>query len=99
MKILKRREVHRELSKNAEVPAAAYILAREFRRVRQACGVSLQDVAINTLISRRILEAIEEQRLEEVPGGIYLRNYFRLYANYLHFDESVVQKTFSSSPA
>jgi transcriptional regulator with XRE-family HTH domain len=96
---LKQRALYCELSKKPDVPAAAYILAREFRRVRQERGVSLQEIAVNTLITKRSLEAIEAGNLNELPGGLYVRNYFRVYAKYLGFDESVVQKAFSCSPA
>jgi hypothetical protein len=56
-------------------------------------------VAAQTLISKRFLEAIESGKLEELPGGFYLRNYLKSYAKHLQFDDSVVQKAFSTTAA
>ena len=95
---IKRRQ-HSESNHQPRVPAAAYILAHQFRRVRQARGDKLKDVAAKTFVHTRVLEAIEAGRLEELPGGLYLRNYFRLYARYLHIDDTVVQQAFSPFPA
>lgn len=97
--MVKDREPFCNQVKQAEPPEAARALARELGRQRKARGISLDEVIAKTFINKRFLEAIEAGKLEEVPGGIYLRNYLKLYARYLHFDESVVQKAFSSFPA
>jgi cytoskeletal protein RodZ len=49
-------------------------------RMRQDQGVSLAQIADETKINPRYLEAIEQGRLEELPGGIYRRSYIQQYA-------------------
>jgi transcriptional regulator with XRE-family HTH domain len=96
---LKRRKLLHQLFKPSEPLEAARLLAFELRRVRKARGISLAEVAAQTLISKRSLEAIESGKLEDLPGGFYLRNYLRSYARHLQFDDSVVQKAFSTTAA
>ncbi len=50
-------------------------------------GVSLEQIAEETKISIRFLEAIEAERFEELPGGIFARSYIRQYAAAIGFDE------------
>jgi cytoskeletal protein RodZ len=52
----------------------------QLARKRQDQGVSLAEIARETKINPRYLEAIEEGRLQDVPGGIYLRSYLQQYA-------------------
>ena len=56
--------------------------------VRKTRGISLADIAGSTKISRRFLEAIEEERFEQLPGGVYNVNYIRQYAIAIGYDES-----------
>lgn len=48
--------------------------------MRQRKGVSLEQIAQTTKIRTFWLQAIEEGRWHELPGGIYRRNYIRQYA-------------------
>lgn len=56
------------------------------RRERELRGVSLRDIAEATKISTRFLEAIEQDRLEVLPGGMFPRSFVRQYARYLGLD-------------
>ncbi len=49
-------------------------------RVREDCGISLEDVAEQTKISVRFLQAIESAEYEKLPGGIFGLSYLRQYA-------------------
>jgi hypothetical protein len=61
-------------------------------RARQLQGISLDDVARDTHLSKRYLLALEVEALHELPGGPYNRAYVRTYAGYLGLDsESLVQ--------
>jgi cytoskeletal protein RodZ len=61
------------------------------RRERELRGVSLRDMAEATKISVRFLEAIEKDRLELLPGGLFPRAFVRQYARFLGLDvEKVV---------
>lgn len=56
------------------------------RRERELRGVSLREIADNTKISIRFLEALEEDRLEVLPGGLFPRSFVRQYANFVGLD-------------
>lgn len=64
----------------AEGPGA--VLSRE----RGARSLSLERIAAATRIRRRYLEALEEWRLEDLPGPVYARGYLRAYAEHLELD-------------
>ncbi len=54
---------------------------------REARGVSLEDISGYTKISVRMLKAIETERFDLLPGGIFNKSYVRQYARYLGLDE------------
>ena len=56
--------------------------------IRRNRGVSLEQIAEVTKISKRSLEAIEEGEFQKLPGGIYDTSYIRQYARAIDFDES-----------
>lgn len=64
----------------ADSPGA--VLSQE----RGARGLSLERVAAATRIRRRYLEALEEWRLDDLPGAVYARGYLRAYAEHLELD-------------
>lgn len=57
------------------------------KREREMRGVSLEEVAAATRISTRFLEAIENERWEQLPGGAFNRGFIRSIARYLGLDE------------
>jgi cytoskeletal protein RodZ len=56
------------------------------RRERELRGVDLREVAEATKISIRFLQALESDRIEVLPGGIFPRAFVRQYALYLGLD-------------
>jgi len=58
-----------------------------FRSERLRRGKDLDGIAAETKISRVILEAIENDRFESLPGGAYRRGFVRQYARALGLDE------------
>src|SRR5919108_116085 len=56
------------------------------RRERELRGVELREVAEATKISIRFLEALEQDRVDVLPGGIFPRAFVRQYARYLGLD-------------
>ena len=56
------------------------------RRERELRGVSLREIADGTKISVRFLEALEEDRLDVLPGGLFPRAFVRQYAVFLGLD-------------
>jgi len=60
------------------------------RREREMRGVSLEEISSSTRISIRFLQAIENEELSKLPGGIFTRSFVRTYARYLGLDEERV---------
>jgi cytoskeleton protein RodZ len=60
------------------------------RREREMRGVSLKEISAATKISIRFLQAIENEELAKLPGGIFTRSFVRTYARYLGLDEERV---------
>lgn len=60
------------------------------KREREARGISLQQISANTKIGVRLLKAIEEEQLEQLPGGIFDKSFLRQYARYLGLDEDQI---------
>ena len=58
-----------------------------FRKEREARGVSLEEIAADSKISIRFLRAIEKERFDVLPGGIFNRSFVRQYARYLGIEE------------
>jgi transcriptional regulator with XRE-family HTH domain len=56
------------------------------RRERELRGIALRDVAQATKISVRFLQALEEGRVEVLPGGIFRRSFVREYARFIGLD-------------
>jgi cytoskeletal protein RodZ len=56
------------------------------RRERELRGVSLREIAEATKISVRFLQALEQDRVEILPGGLFPRAFVRQYARYLGLD-------------
>jgi cytoskeleton protein RodZ len=56
------------------------------RRERELRGIELRDVAEATKISVRFLQALESDRVDVIPGGLFQRAFVRQYAVYLGLD-------------
>ena len=64
------------------------------RRAREQRGVSLQDLAVTTKISARVLEALERNDPSKLPGGIFSRAFVRAYAREVGLDPDVAAANF-----
>jgi cytoskeleton protein RodZ len=56
------------------------------RRERELRGIELRDIAEATNISLRFLQALEQDRADVLPGGIFPKAFVRQYALYLGLD-------------
>ena len=74
-------------------------IGERLKSARSAKGASLEAVARATKIQRRILEAMEEDRLEEVLDWAYAKIFMKKYANYLGLDGAVVVEEYLASHA
>jgi cytoskeleton protein RodZ len=69
-------------------PVVASIERLNLPQVRQTRGVTLREIADNTKISMRFLQAIEAGDFQQLPGGIYATSYLRQYAREIGFEET-----------
>jgi cytoskeletal protein RodZ len=56
------------------------------RRERELRGVGLHEIAEGTKISVRFLRALEEDRIDMLPGGLFPRAFVKQYALFLGLD-------------
>jgi cytoskeletal protein RodZ len=63
-------------------------LGEKLREAREAHGYSLREVADNTRISVRHLEAIEADDYRPLPGGVFNKGFIKAFARYVGVDEN-----------
>lgn len=67
------------------------------RREREMRGIPLKEIAEATKIGARMLDAIETERFDRLPGGVFNRAFVRQYARYLGLDEEHVVADFDAA--
>jgi cytoskeletal protein RodZ len=67
----------------------------KLRHEREMRGVSLREIADATKISTRFLQALEEDRLDVLPGGLFPRAFVRQYATFLGLDVAALLAQFT----
>lgn len=65
-------------------------IGETLRRERQRLNLDLEQVARETKINRRLLEAIEAEDFDRLPGGVFTRSFVRQYARVLGLDEDEI---------
>ena len=60
------------------------------RSARIQRGLSVEQVAQDTRISARFIEALEDEAFDELPAPVYVRGFLRSYANYLKVDANAL---------
>jgi cytoskeletal protein RodZ len=58
-------------------------LCEQVKKRRETTGLTLDEISDATKIHRRFLEAIEEGRLERLPGLVYAKGFVRNYLSYI----------------
>ncbi|MFQ5878234.1 MAG: helix-turn-helix domain-containing protein, partial [Acidobacteriota bacterium] len=56
------------------------------RRERELREISLREISDATKISMRYLEALEQDRFDILPGGLFNKGFIRAYAAYIGVD-------------
>ncbi len=74
-------------------------LGAKLLALRQAQGLSLEQVVVLTRIPRRLLQAIEEGNLNELPEPIYIQGLIRQFSEALGLNGVEFSGTFPSSSA
>ncbi|HEV2963251.1 MAG TPA: RodZ domain-containing protein [Candidatus Angelobacter sp.] len=63
------------------------VFGDRMRREREMRGVTLEEISESTKISKRALQALEEEDFDLLPGGIFNKGFVRAYARFLGIDE------------
>jgi cytoskeletal protein RodZ len=58
-----------------------------FRKAREKKELSFDDVSNVTKIGSRMLQAIEEERFDRLPGGVFNKGFIRAYAKHLGLND------------
>lgn len=61
-------------------------LGRTLKRTREEKNLSLDEAARATKIRKEFLLAIEDDKLDQLPGPVFARGFVRSYAEYLSLD-------------
>jgi cytoskeleton protein RodZ len=67
------------------------------RREREMRGITLNEIAESTKISRRHLESLEKEDFESLPGGIFNKGFVRAYARFLGINEEQAVADYSAA--
>lgn len=90
------------MGQTTEVPVKGNGLAMgafgdRLRREREMRGISLDEICESTKIARRHLEALERERFEQLPGGVFNKGFVRAYARFLGIDEDQAVADYSAA--
>lgn len=64
------------------------------KKAREAAGVDLRSISLETKIGVTMLEYIEQERLDRLPVEVYLRNFVRQYARCLGLEDERVARSY-----
>jgi len=70
------------------------VLGNALRKEREARGVSLADIARETRIGTRFLQALEEEDFAAFPGNFYVHYYLKSYLHACGADETAFFNTY-----
>lgn len=69
------------------------------KREREQRKITLDDISVATKIGTRFLAALEEERFDQLPGGIFNKGFVRAYARHLGLDENQTIADFVAASA
>jgi len=72
-------------------------LGARLREARESQGLSLQQVEEVTRIRLAFLEALEEERFDDLPGDVYAMGFIRNYAQFLNLDPQELVDSFKAA--
>src|SRR4030095_14455940 len=64
------------------------------RAARERAGLSLRQIADTTKLSAHVLSALEQNRIAQLPGGIYRRAIVRAFASEVGLDAEKTLRQF-----
>ncbi len=65
-------------------------LGQDLKRERELRGISLEEISNSTKISLKQLEALEQDRLDDLPGKFFIKAILKAYAKSIGLEEDTV---------
>ncbi len=65
------------------------------RRARETAGLSQAELARQLNLGARIVEAMEQEDLQTLPGKVYVHGYLRKWSEFLQLDEQQLQQAYT----
>lgn len=59
----------------------------KLKQEREKRSITLEQISISTKIGTRLLQALEENKFQQLPGGIFNKGFVRAYARFVGLDE------------
>jgi flagellar biosynthesis protein FlhG len=81
-------ELRREIGPDTEFTGGL------LRKVRESLGLEIADISSTTKIARSHIQALEDERFDDLPAVVYTRGFLVEFAKQLHLDPLQVQKTY-----
>jgi len=75
----------RATSPQNRIPVGEF--GNKFRKAREKKALSLDDVSHVTKIGSRMLQAIEDERFDLLPGGVFNKGFIRAYAQHVGLND------------
>ncbi|MEH2468524.1 helix-turn-helix domain-containing protein [Nostoc sp.] len=72
-------------------------ITTHLRQVRQEKSIRIEEIAARTLIRAGVLQALEEERFEELPEPIFVQGFIRRYGDALGLDGNALSHTLISN--
>jgi cytoskeleton protein RodZ len=77
--------------------AALASFGERLKRTRENKKMSLDDVARATKITTRMLAALEEEKFDQLPGGVFNKGFVRAYARHLELNEEQAIRDYTAA--
>ena len=81
-----RREIPRDPLEAIGLPPDVRLRGQVLVQVREICGMSLDEIADRTKISKFTLRCIETESFSDLPATVYLRGFLKQIAGLLRLD-------------
>jgi len=72
--------------------ASSESFGEKLRQARRFKNLRIEDISKKINISAKYLNALEEENFENLPSGLYRKNFLKEYANYLGLDRTELTK-------
>ncbi len=88
----------KDIQQEPEIFASAETVGQKLAIVRQGEGISVQEVAERLNLGVSVIEAVEADDYDKLPGSTFTRGYVRAYANLLRLNPDELIAMLGANP-